>query len=251
MIESVLLTTSKVLTFKDGTQLTNASGFIFERDERLFFITSGHVLRDDSIQHIPDRIEFALHADEKNMADCIGYSIPLYEDGKSAWHTGEDAGGPIDVAAIEIAREQLPDGIALRAFTPKHLASPVPDSSTVEIGTQLLILGFPLGFQDALHQIPVARHATVASSYGFRFQGRGYFLTDARTHRGSSGAPVVMRSTSKNAELGDLPWLLLGVHSARLDLSSRDIGSDEVLGLNSAWYADILMTLTDQEGGNG
>jgi hypothetical protein len=45
-------------------------------------------------------------------------------------------------------------------------------------------------------------------------------------------------------ELGDLPWRLLGVHSARLDLGSRDRLLDEALGLNCAWYADIIMTLT-------
>ncbi|MCK7502387.1 MAG: hypothetical protein MZW92_80370 [Comamonadaceae bacterium] len=41
--------------------------------------------------------------------------------------------------------------------------------------------------------MPVVRHAVIASSFGLRFQGEGYFLTDARTHRGTSGAPVVMR----------------------------------------------------------
>jgi hypothetical protein len=28
-------------------------------------------------------------------------------------------------------------------------------------------------------------------------------------------------------------------------MATRDIGADEALGLNCAWYADILMTLTD------
>ncbi|WP_420715622.1 hypothetical protein [Cupriavidus sp. D39] len=43
----------------------------------------------------------------------------------------------------------------------------------------------------------------------------------------------------------DLPWMLLGIHSARFDVGSRDLAEDEVLGLNSAWYADMLLTLTD------
>jgi hypothetical protein len=34
------------------------------------------------------------------------------------------------------------------------------------------------------------------------------------------------------------------VHSARLDMRTRDLEQDESLGLNCAWYADILMTLT-------
>jgi hypothetical protein len=43
-----------------------------------------------------------------------------------------------------------------------------------------------------------------------------------------------------------LPWRLLGVHSARMDMGSRDLVQDETLGLNCAWYADILMTLTEE-----
>jgi hypothetical protein len=41
-----------------------------------------------------------------------------------------------------------------------------------------------------------------------------------------------------------LPWKLLGVHSARMDMGRRDLQFDETLGLNCAWYADILLTLT-------
>jgi len=77
-----------------------------------------------------------------------------------------------------------------------------------------------------------------------RFQGRGYFVTDARTHRGTSGAPVVMRSPAGKTVSNRLGWILLGVHSARMDIGSRDRQEDEALGLNCAWYGDILLTLT-------
>jgi hypothetical protein len=53
-----------------------------------------------------------------------------------------------------------------------------------------------------------------------------------------------MRVAAPDPLMRDLPWMLLGVHSARLDVGSRDIDVDEALGLNCAWYADILMTLT-------
>jgi hypothetical protein len=107
-------------------------------------------------------------------------------------------------------------------------------------------VGFPLGFHDNLHHMPVVRHAALASSFGMRFQGQGYFLTDARTHRGTSGAPVVMRAPVARNGLGELPWLLLGIHSARIDLGSRDRIQDEALGLNCTWYADILLTLSER-----
>jgi hypothetical protein len=241
LIDPLLLTAARIVTFEQQRPLTNASGFFFERDERLFLVTSRHVLVDEPTAHYPDRLEIELHIDPDNLASSTGFSVPLYQDGKSAWREGLDSAGGIDVAVIEIERPALPDTAVYRAFTPDHLHRP---TDLVEVGTPLLIVGFPLGFHDALHHMPVVRHAIVASSFGLRFQGQGYFLTDRRTHRGTSGSPVVTRISQSRPELRDLPWKLLGVHSARLDLGSRDRMLDEALGLNCAWYADIIMTLT-------
>jgi len=242
MIEPILLAATPVVTFNGTQPLTNASGFFFERDGRLFLVTSRHVFVDAPSKHYPDRIEIELHVDPDNLADSIGFSIPLYRAGESLWRQGQDSAGEIDVAAIAIDRAALPATMVYRAFTPQHLAGP---DDPVEVGASLLVVGFPLGFHDTLHHLPVARHAVIASSYGLRFKGQGYFLTEARTHRGTSGAPVVMRAAAPDSRHGDLPWLLLGVHSARLDVGTRDRVLDEALGLNCAWYPDILLTLTE------
>jgi S1-C subfamily serine protease len=238
-IDPLLLAAARVNTFQGERLLTNASGFFFERDARLFLVTSRHVMIDEPSQHFPDRVEIELHIAATNMAVSTGFSMPLYRDGKSVWRQGSDTGGEIDVAVLEIEREALPRTTVLRAFTPGHLHDL---REPVELGASLLVVGFPLGFHDGLHHLPVVRHAVNASSFGLRFQGKGYFLTDARTHRGTSGAPVVMRN--RGAPAGDLPWVLLGVHSSRLDVGTRDLKQDEALGLNCAWYADILLTLT-------
>jgi S1-C subfamily serine protease len=242
MIEPVLLAAACIFTYDRRRRLTNASGFFFERDERLFLVTSRHVVSDAPSKHFPDRIEIELHTDADNLAESTGFSIPLYRDGKSVWRQGLDSAGAIDVAVIEIDRSALPESTLYRAFTPHHLVGPEDE---VEVGSSLLVVGFPLGFHDTLHHMPVVRHAVIASSFGLRFKGEGYFLTDARTHRGTSGAPVVLRTTDANPLRRDLPYMLLGVHSARLDVGTRDLKLDEALGLNCAWYADILLTLTE------
>ena len=243
MIESILLTATRVSTFEQQRALTNASGFFFEPDDRLFLVTSRHVMIDEPSKHFPNRIEIELHTDPNNMAQSTGFSIPLYRDGRSLWRQGLDTAGEVDVAAIEIERAALPPSTVYRAFTPRHLLGTLDQ---VDVGTSLLVVGFPLGFHDTLHHMPVARQAVIASSFGLRFQGQGYFLTDARTHRGTSGSPVVMRASEREAIQGDLPWILLGVHSSRLDVGTRDLELDEALGLNCAWYADILLTITER-----
>ncbi|HEU0201267.1 MAG TPA: serine protease [Burkholderiaceae bacterium] len=245
MTEAILLAAARVLTFDGKRPLTNASGFFFERDERLFLVTSRHVVIDAPSKHFPDRIEIELHIDPDNLAESTGFSMLLYRDGKSVWREGLDGAGAIDIAVVEIERAALPKTAVYRAFTMHHLAGA---EDVIEVGTSLLVVGFPLGFHDTLHHMPVVRHAVIASSFGLRFKGEGYFLTDARTHRGTSGAPVVQRVADADADArrGDLPYLLLGVHSARLDVGARDLKLDEALGLNCAWYADILRTLTER-----
>ena len=155
MIESLLLAAARICTFDGRRPLTNASGLFFERDERLFLVTSRHVMIDEPSKHFPDRIEVEFHIDPKNMAKSTGFSIPLYRNGKSLWRQGLDTAGEIDVAVIEIERPALPKTAVYRAFTPVHLLSSLDQ---VEVGTSLLIVGFPLGFHDTLHHMPVVRH---------------------------------------------------------------------------------------------
>jgi len=242
MIEPLLLTATQISTFDGQRLLTKASGFFFERDARLYLVTSRHVVIDEPSEHWPNRIEIELHVDDVNLTRSTGFSVLLYHEGKGIWHQGRDSGGDIDVAVIELDRAALPRSANLRAFTPANLQASLDD---IEVGASLLVVGFPLGFHDTLHHLPVVRQAAVASSFGVRFQGQGYFLTDARTHRGTSGAPVVMRAAAAGRDDGGLPWKLLGVHAARMDMRTRDRQQDESLGLNCAWYADILLTLTE------
>lgn len=242
MIESLLLAVTRVSTMSGDKPLTGATGFFFERDTRLFLVTSRHVVLDEASNHRPDRLEVELHVDAINIGAVIQWSMPLYRGSQPLWRQGVDSGGSVDVVAVEIQRSALPESILLSAFTPAHL---VAELDQVEVGTAVLIVGFPLGFHDNLHHLPVARQAVIASAFGIRFQGQGYFLTDARMHRGTSGAPVVARVTTERSGRGDLAWMLLGVHAARMDVADRDIAQDERLDLNCAWYADVLLTLTE------
>lgn len=241
MIESLLVAVTRVSTLAADQPLTGATGFFFAREDRLFLVTSRHVVVDEASNHRPDRLEIELHVDPQNLAAVTQFSIPLYWGSQPVWRQGVDSGGSVDIVAVEIQRTALPGTTLLSAFSPAHL---VTEFDQIEVGTPVLIVGFPLGFHDNLHHLPVARQSVIASAFGIRFQGQGYFLTDARMHRGTSGAPVVARVTAERSGRGALAWMLLGVHSARLDVTNRDIDQDERLDLNCAWYADILLALT-------
>jgi hypothetical protein len=237
MVESILLAATRVSTFAGPQALTSATGFFFERGERLFLATSRHVVYDQPAAHQPDRLEITVHTDRTDLTRSLVLSLPLYHDGKAVWRQGTDSGGEVDIAVIELDRGALPASAAICRFSLDHLQQSLEE---LEVGTPVHIVGFPLGFYDTVHNLPVMRQAAIASSFGVRFQGEGYFLTDARTHRGMSGAPVVLRTPQPSS----LPWMLLGVHSSRLDMRDRDRRLDDALGLNIAWYADMLLALT-------
>jgi Trypsin-like peptidase domain len=240
VIESLLVAITRVSTVLGEKPLTNATGFFFQRDGRLFLVTSRHVVLDEATQHRPDRLEIEIHTDATNIAQVRQLSVPLYAGNKELWRQAVDSAGMVDIVAVEIPRRDLSEKALLAAFTPAHL---VTDFSQIEVGAPVLVVGFPLGFHDNLHHLPVARQAVIASAFGIRFQGQGYFLTDALLHRGTSGAPVVARIPAPASN--ELPWMLLGVHATRLDVSDRDLDQDERLNLNCAWYADVLLTLTE------
>jgi len=233
--ESLLMSVTRLSTFLGDRALTAGSGFFYESKSRLHLVTSRHVFIDEAAQHLPDRVEFVVHTDATDLTRWQSVSIPLYVGGRAAWRQARDSGGEIDVAAIEVSRALLPSGLHVRCFGPESLPA---DLDIAQAGTPILLVGFPLGFYDTIHHLPVVRQAVVASSFGVRFQGQGFFLTDARMHRGASGAPVVLRRGE-----GEFPWALLGVHSSRLDMMNRDQSQDESLGLNCAWYSDVLKTL--------
>lgn len=239
----MLLCATRVQTFDGSQALTSASGFYFRTGGRLFLVTSRHVFFDGPSQHSPDRVEVICHSDAVDLTQVDRMTLPLYANRAARWRQGQDSGGAIDVAVLEIDAAQLPQPNAMQAFGPEHLAC---RQDAWEVGDALAIPGFPMGFHDLVHHLPVVRSASIASAYGVRFQGQGYFLTDGRTHRGSSGAPVLAHAADAR---GQRHWRLLGIHSSRMDMSGRDAALDESLGLNCAWYADVLVMLTRNTSG--
>lgn len=239
--DALLLATTRIVTFAGLRILTSASGFFFRRGERLFLASNRHVFVDAASSHFPDRLEIGLHVDGRDLTRHAAVSLPLHRDGVALWRTATDSGGEVDVAVVEIPTGSLPAGAVLQAFDESHLEA---REEVVTVGDALTIAGFPLDFYDTIHHLAVARSASIASAYGVRFQRQGCFLTDARMHRGSSGSPVVRRRVCGGMAAPSVAWQLLGVHSTRMDMRTRDRAADESLGLNCAWYADVLLTLT-------
>jgi hypothetical protein len=87
MIESLLLTAARVSTFEQRRLLTNASGFFFERDGRLFLVTSRHVMIDEaSILRTADRQPINPHGRRcaGRLADADRHALAFLAAGADA-----------------------------------------------------------------------------------------------------------------------------------------------------------------------
>ncbi|MCA9216245.1 MAG: trypsin-like peptidase domain-containing protein [Planctomycetales bacterium] len=236
-IDKAFLRVAKIQSFANGLPLTNATGFFYLQDDFLYLVTCRHVVINEVIDHCPDRLQLSLHSDVSDLRQRAELSIPLYVDGIPQW-CQLSHGHSADVAAVLINDPQALSNHVLATFCCDDILN---KDAGIPLGQNVLIVGFPLGFHDTLHNLPIVRSATIASSFAQPFKGEPYFLTDARLHRGMSGSPVIasLPGRQKHGEqMGR--WWLLGIHSSALDVSDRDPGQDERLGLNTAYYASLI-----------
>jgi hypothetical protein len=238
-IDNMFLRVVRVQTVFGEETKTNATGFLYLQDNYLYLITNRHVVLNEPTEHRPDALRVTLHSDPADLRESSELTIPLYQDGVPLWREHPSLGEQVDVAAVPINDPSVLANHYASAFTPGDVLS---RSRPLPLGQEVLLVGFPLGFHDTVHHLPIVRSATIATSFSHPFKGEPYFLTDARMHRGTSGSPVVAKLLRESEVVGEREpaWFLLGVHSSALDVSDRDPEQDEKLGLNVAWYASLI-----------
>lgn len=237
-VDAMYLRVAKIKTFSSRQPLTNATGFFYQYEDYLYLVTSRHVVISETACHHPDRLQVSLHSDAADLQQRGEVSIPLYVDGVPQWYQHPEY-RDADLVAVAVNDPHLLSNYLVVPFRGDEI---VNMNEILPLGQDVLILGFPLGFHDTLHNLPIVRRATIASSFSHPFKGYPYFLTDARLHRGMSGSPVIVSASGQAADAGTrVPgWRLLGIHSSSLDVSDRDPDQDERLALNTTWYASLI-----------
>ena len=240
-LDKMYFRVAKVHTFAGVQSLTNATGFFFVHDNFLYLITSRHVVTNPAADHSPDCLYVELHSNSTDLQQTGGLSIPLYLDGVPQWYQ-HPACADADLVAVAVNDPHVLSSYIVVPFRSKDI---LDRYTIIPLGQDVLILGFPLGFYDTTHNLPIVRRATIASSFPHPFKDQPYFLTDARLHRGMSGSPVVARISSDSNPRGvvNSDWRLLGIHASALDVSDRDPLQDERLALNTAWYASLIVEM--------
>lgn len=239
----------------------HATGFFFHDDGSSYLITNKHVFDFKTANNEPvESARIYLRPSPDNVAKTDDIDIELIDDsGEKNWLTHEN--DTIDLAALPIDDSTLNAGSEIKPHTADSFESgnlalsssdlPILEEThvpNIKGGTQIMILGYP---QQRIPQkkYPVARNGLISTPYGETYRNRPMFLTDAKTHQGLSGSPILATPTSTGENFADsqvktasktmrdASWWLLGIHSGERNVA-------EPLGLNESWYGELLLDIT-------
>jgi hypothetical protein len=98
------------------------------------------------------------------------------------------------------------------------------EAALADIGAveDILMIGYPNGIWDSVHNRPIARTGTTATHPAIDYEGRSEFIIDAGCYPGSSGSPVILLNQSGYVSragtvmMGQGRLLLLGILYAGL-----------------------------------
>lgn len=237
MIDILQKITTLIVCKAGRSTVGTATGFFFRFTDKIYLITNRHVFIREENNYYPDSICIRLNKQGNDLTKSDEVKFNLYKEGtqEPLW---VELQKEIDLVALEIDIDDK--AYILAALTPENLSSA---DLSLGLGEQVLVIGYPKGFYDNIHNLPIVRSACVASPYGVPFQGNRYFLIDSNLHPGTSGSPVITvpKTIYSNPDggltIGGRPiFYFLGVNS----------GAFDSLQLNVIWYGSLIIDLLNK-----
>lgn len=255
----------------------HATGFYFRHRGVSYLVTNLHALdfiteNGDNLQEV----EIRIRNNPEDLDEFTQKTISLLDaDNNPKWINDNPR---VDLALIPLTSETVGERIDILppsqvnngdkyeygnlAFETKDFPESSPMKMTVSGGSGAIILGYPLVFFGPSY--PVARSANISSPYGRTIEDltgspadlpKDAFLTDAVTHPGLSGSPVISEPPESILQNPNTPetiykaatlmeydnkLALYGVHAGEFDQYSN-------LQLNNAVYPSAIMDLLEPE----
>ena len=263
-IDHASLMTTPILLMQAGRPVSQGTGFLFGSTtpdgsvETVFLVTNYHVVTG----HAPlstnpragDRIRFVLHQSTTDLGDVRAVTLPLYDQANRPIWLASDAYPAADIVLIPLP-PSVYEGLAPLVFTEAHTRGDIRIRPT----SGATLLGYPYGFYDQKHFLPVWKTGHVASEPSVDFEGRPVFLVDVSAFPGMSGSPVLavangIYETEDGSMRSGRIWKLLGVFSAMpvvrerrpvdpADFSTETRTIETSLQLGYVWKASLVADL--------
>ena len=225
------------LIFGDS-QLSIATGFVWEHENVHYLITNWHVvtgLHPQSGQPIsesgatPDLLRIWLHTSER-LGKWESQDLQLFDNqGRPLWKEHKTFRSNVDVAIIGLDMSDK-----FRLFPINKISF---DEFRVEISQDVFIIGFPRGITGS-GRFPIWKRGSIASEPSIDIDKLPKILIDSATREGMSGSPVIAqyvgyhKEDPTNPDMSGSDWFgmgrkFLGIYSGRLpgqDLFEAQLG---------------------------
>lgn len=225
--------------------------------ENLWLVTNRHVAlpRVGDEERVPLSLSFFLR--RENPDHSLAWHPITLDRAKLLSRLRVHANPVVDIAAVEVLElvmaevKARADLLQWQAVSRENFAG--ENRIGVEVGDDVLIIGYPRGFYDEANLYPIVKAGVVASKWGANFGGQPKFLVDAKLFPGSSGSLVVSRPRDFIIEKGQFfiserkQYAFLGVLSGAPMAKGRPVELEglvlvEKLAYDVAevWYASAV-----------
>lgn len=237
----------KITMRRDDLELAIGTGSLWSSGTETWIVTAWHCLTGthyqtrQSLSGTGARPNLVSAAFLTNWTDQRQeYNFPLYDGDEPRWVVHRLGSRQIDLAAFKVEID-LPANVL---YTKVNQQAETPIE--VRVGSDLFILGFPLGIDRI--GLPIWKRASLAVDPAAIMdeEGSRYLLVDTATREGLSGAPVIARRediySSGNGNIRVHPGVhnkVIGVYTGRLT-SSDQLGAQ----LGIVWprkYVDEML----------
>jgi hypothetical protein len=195
-LDPASLMTTPVLLMNGTRAVSQGTGFFFAsttldgKPDTVFLVTNYHVVTGRPPltpgPRAGDRIRFILHENPAELTRVRQIELPLYDQrGDPLWVVSE-AVPKADVVLVPVPPEAYRD-ISLLVFTEAHTRGDI----RIRPSSGATLLGYPYGFYDESHFLPVWKTGHVASEPSVDFNDLPTFLVDVSAFPGMSGSPVL------------------------------------------------------------
>jgi len=254
------LMTTPVLLYNQGRQISQGTGFFYANVkadggvDTVFLATNYHVVTGHAprllTQPAGDRVRIALHLDAGNLENFKWFELPLYNERKEPLWVSSTMYQDADIVLLPLPAQMVP----LYVFTESNTRGDLKVRPT--LGATLL--GYPYGFFDTKHLLPIWKTGHIATEPDVDFEGDPTFLVDVSAYPGMSGSPVlavatgIYESTDGTMRSGRV-HKLLGIFSsmpvvrrsspsaADRELSEVPSMRDTSLQLGYVWKAAVIV----------
>jgi V8-like Glu-specific endopeptidase len=247
-IDSLYYTVTRITThhYTDSesvnpSEISKATGFFYSNKQNsLFLVTNRHVLVNEDKGYFPNIARIMLHVNQSDIKQNEYYDIALYTKAKKMWI---ESNVKVDVVAIPIEMNKLPQGSIIVSF---NVANLLQSNIQLHVGDDIVVMGYPFGVYDDIHNLPILRNGIIASAYPIPFRDKPYFLVDSDLEEGVSGSPVITKfKDTWRTRNGSKPpigfsFFLLGIISSTFEFPE----GEKPIGLNATYFAEVIDQIT-------